>query len=404
MRSIKKVFFICTLLVCVICTTKFVYASDICPKYTVDEKFTVHAWLKKNDRNQYFVSFNSYEPHFEMQITHEDVNKYFENPFAMYTINFTLEQKIVDIEGQKVCRLLAVFLDAKLAAKSDISSTYSEACSPKTFSPLTIKGKLVEITANSDFEIVTLTDGEVSTEIVCTTEEAEKFFGQDAVNKQVSLTYVPKQLRLDTYCLRPFFIESGKLLESTVTKKLPDTKKIALYGSKLQNFSKTESPLGKYINLAKNAYFQTFNLNDFPSTKDAAFEIFYDYYLSILTEIRKDNDDFLKKLAKSTDGKARGLRYAQKYGFSIVRQSQGQNKGVYVVKTDPSYLQNTFKKYISPVWIDYFAFEKIRLNIFEMGITDKNHKLHKKLSELGKAYLEKYPQSPVIKKVEEAMQ
>ncbi len=419
MQYFKRVMLLCFLLTSIIYPQRFAGASAVCPERIVDAKFNVQGWLKKNSSDKYIISFNSYEPDFSIEINEAQVKEYFKNPYALHTIYFKLEQKILEQDGNKICAVVAVFLEAELAHRANISSSYDSACYTKTFEPITISGTLTEITGTSDFDVIVVKDGTVSSDIVCSSEQAETFFGDAALGKKVSVTYTPKQMRLDSYCLRPFFIQSGTLIAQTeaatteaITEAITaattvtdeavtavDAKKIAIYVQTLQNFPKNVSPLGKYILMAKDAYFKSFTLEDSAPNRQAGFEAFYDYYLNILAEISKDSDGFLKKLEKIANGKARGANYAEKYGFNILRQ----NKGPYVVKIDPVYLQNTFKGYIAGAWTDYFAFESVNQESYVLGIIDKNYKIVQEKILLGETYLKKYPESPLLQKVKEAL-
>ncbi len=407
-------------------------ATAICPEHVVDARFGVEAWLKKNSSGKYIVSFNSYEPDFAMEISTEEAEKYFKDPYALHSIYFKLEQKILESEGRTMCGVAAVFLEAEPASRSDISTAYDSACYTKDFDPITVTGTLTDITATADFDIIVVQDGIVSSDIVCSSEQAEEFFGTEAIGKQVSVTYRPRQMRMDSHCLRPFFIQSGTLLDANTAKtgeeaamsdamsdakpekevlekssvqanekvgEKVDEKKLASYIQTLQKFPKKVSPFGKYIDLAKAAYFKTFTLKDTAPNRQAGFEAFYAYYLGILAEISKDSDGFLKKLEKIANGSERGTRYAEKYGFAILRQ----NKGPFVVKIDPIYLQKTFEGYLTDSWTDYFAFESVNQALYVRGHVNKDDDLQKKKRALGKAFLEKYPDSSLVPRVKEAM-
>ncbi len=165
-----------------------------------------------------------------------------------------------------------------------------------------------------------------------------------------------------------------------------DSSKVATFEQALDIQEAGLSPLGKYIDNAKNLYFKTFTAEDSQETRDAAFMVFHKYYAKIITEINKGfnfDGSFDSIQAQRTEAEKLGLQYGYKIGT--------RGEGTFAAEEDTDYLLKTFAKNISTPFVAYFTFAKKSRNYAFDGGLSISHEELRKLIILGDDIVKKYP-------------
>ncbi len=182
----------------------------------------------------------------------------------------------------------------------------------------------------------------------------------------------------------------------TLAAKNIDTKKIETYQETLKAIPSHTKPLGKRIALAKNAFFKAFTSQDSQATKAAAFKIFYAYYGSVLDEINKDEDGFLRNLNANTEYK--GRNYGNRYGFLIDHIYEE----AYGASVNTTYLKNTFKNFLPKEFALYFSY----LQFYTTGYLERDIKDHDELRKriiIAENFLKEFPTSEFAEEFKQDM-
>ncbi len=168
-----------------------------------------------------------------------------------------------------------------------------------------------------------------------------------------------------------------------------DTIKVTNYEMDLENIETDPTATAKNIVKAKDLYFGTFTEQDSPETRDAAFLVFYKYFLKIAEKTYNDAAfNNLSVIDENAVSKAREV--AATYGLHLVAM-----EGSYVPVADTNYLVKTFGKYVSPTLRAYFAFAKKNEYVVEdAGLTVSYDELREMII-LGDSIAKKFPDTAI---------
>ncbi len=194
-----------------------------------------------------------------------------------------------------------------------------------------------------------------------------------------------------------FLVMIFTCLNPNVAQAEVDKFKIAIYAQDLRNLYIDPKASGKSIIGAKDLYFKTFNEQDSPETRDAAFFMFNKFYLKILENAYKDeiyynlNNEYKEENHPDVI-KVKEIIALQ--GLQLVNK-----EGDYYPYPDANYLAKTFGKFVSPAIRAYLTFSKKNENLVDDGMLIVNFDELREIIILGDSVLKKYPDSDIASKV-----
>ncbi len=178
-----------------------------------------------------------------------------------------------------------------------------------------------------------------------------------------------------------------------------DVIKVAMFEQDLANLAPQNSLNVQNILDAKDLFFSTFTEADSRETREAAFLVFYKYYLNIAEN--SYNDPVFDDLNDSWDEEhvKRFRDIAATYGLQIIDKGEAFDP-----EPDPNYIVRTFANYISPALKGYFAFQQKTMGYLMEGYLTISYEELRQRIILGDTVAQKFPAvAPMVKEELDAM-